>query len=618
MPDKYKKDFPKVNEELSLLKGELTDIQAKVALGKFLRANLGLGLEILTKRKLKLAYYQEILMKAIFNRNFSLIVASRGGSKSFLAAIIAFLIPIFNKGTNVLIAGPTFRTARHIFTNLERIIDSEDGKLLKACFGTKTKRNDAFEYEINGGVIRAVPMNSDKIRGFRANVLILDEFLLLSEDVVRKVLIPFLIVPTDITKKMIKSEEEDILIESGKMKEEERATFPSSARMICLTSASYTFEYAAQIYREWITNIMDDTKVEDATYFVAQIGWEAVPKYLVEKSVIEEASSMGKEDAIFQREFGAQFTDGSSSYFSYKKMHVDLTVKDGEKPSALIKGNPNDLFVLSIDPNFSQSPSADFFAMSVLKLDIENERATLVHNYGKAGVDLGEHIKYFYYLLNAFNPVLICSDNADGNFIQSANESSLFENNKIKLDFVEYDGELKDQDYIDMIRKVRNQYNYGNKKICFKHIFNQQSIRRINEQLQTWINTNRIWFGSKLTQLSGDYDIAIKGTIPYPFEENQTTSEFIYELISDQDDWMGKVKKQCSLIEITVSPVGGQVFNLPQNLLRQSGLNRPRRDNYTSLLLGVEAAQTYFNLMKQPPKEAVKAFIPFMAGQSTM
>lgn len=611
MPDKYKKEFPKINEELLSLEGELTDEQAKAALGKFLRHNLGLGLEILTKRKVKLAYYQEILIKAILNRNFSLIVASRGGSKSFLAALLAFIFPLFNKGTNVLIAGPTFRTARHIFTNLEKIIKSEDGKLLQACFAKEpSKRNDAFEWEINGGIIRCVPMNSDKIRGFRANVLILDEFLLLSEDVVRKVLIPFLIVPTDIVEKMTKHEEEEILIEEGKMKEEDKMVFPSSARMICLTSASYTFEYAAQIYREWIENIMDDKKIEDATYFVAQIGWEAVPKYLVEKSVIEEASSMGKEDAVFQREFGAQFIDGSLSYFSYKKMHVDLTIKDGEKPSTMIRGHPNDIFALAIDPNFSSSPTADFFAMNILKINLENETAILVHNYGKAGVELKEHIKYFYYLLNAFKPAIICADNADGNFIQSANESSLFQDNNIKLDFIDYDGSLDGEDYIKMIKTCRNQYNLNSRKICFKHIFNQTSIRRINEQLQTWINTNRIWFGSKLTALAGDYDEAIKSTIPYPLDEKQTMSEFIYELISDQDTWITSVKKQASLIELSISPVGGQVFNLPANLLRQSGPNRARRDNYTTLLLGTEACQAYFNLMKQPKQEKQSLFIP--------
>src|SRR5260221_3448518 len=130
-PKKYEKVYPNINQEILDLKGELTDKQAMVALGKFLRANLGFGLELLTRRKVTLATYQEILLKALFNRNFSMIVASRGASKSFIAAIIAFLYPLFNPGTNVVICGPTFRTARHIFNNLEKIIESKEGMLLK-------------------------------------------------------------------------------------------------------------------------------------------------------------------------------------------------------------------------------------------------------------------------------------------------------------------------------------------------------------------------------------------------------------------------------------------------------------------------------------------------------
>ncbi len=117
-PSKYQKIIrPNVNRELLNLDGELTDAAAKAALGRFLRANLGFGLELLTQRKVRLAAYQEILLKAIFNRNFSMIVASRGGSKSFIATILAFLYPLFNPGTNTVISGPTFRTARHIFNN---------------------------------------------------------------------------------------------------------------------------------------------------------------------------------------------------------------------------------------------------------------------------------------------------------------------------------------------------------------------------------------------------------------------------------------------------------------------------------------------------------------------
>src|SRR5690606_2180582 len=132
-----------------------------------------------------------------------------------------------------------------------------------------------------------------------------------------------------------------------------------------------------------------------------------------------------------------------------KKMH-GLTIPDSNRPTTLIRGNPNKKYVLSIDPNYNDSPTSDHFAMALLELDEENEKVILVHNYANAGAGLKGHIDYFYYLLMNFNIVLICCDNADGGFISSCNESVLFQENKIKIGEIPYDGELVGEDFNKM------------------------------------------------------------------------------------------------------------------------------------------------------------------------
>ena len=68
------------------------------------------------------------------------------------------------------------------------------------------------------------------------------------------------------------------------------------------------------------------------------MGFESLPSDMIDTTIIEEArSSGGTSNSSFQREYCAQFTDGSDSYFSAKKMH-ECTVPDGELPSSLIKG----------------------------------------------------------------------------------------------------------------------------------------------------------------------------------------------------------------------------------------------------------------------------------------
>ena len=67
--------------------------------------------------------------------------------------------------------------------------------------------------------------------------------------------------------------------------------------------------------------------------------------------------------------------------------------------------------MLGIDPNMSDSPSADYFAMAVMEIDDDTGLGTLVHTYAGLG-NLSNHVKYLAYLFQAFNIVFVCLDNA--------------------------------------------------------------------------------------------------------------------------------------------------------------------------------------------------------------
>jgi hypothetical protein len=616
-PDKYKSEVKDWNKEFLSLEGELDNETAKITLAKFLRYNLDFTAEWVAG--VQLAPYQLIALKAFFLRNYVMCVFGRGGAKSFLTALGAFLISIMEPGTNIIICGPVFRVVKNIFGYLEKIQQNPDAILLKQCLGKYNKGNDLYTWQIGDSTIRGIPNNGQKTRGMRANVLFVDEFFQMSEQIVKEVLTPFLVAPTNVKDRIRIRREEDQMIRKGKMTEADRVQFANSTRMICTSSASYSFEYLYRLYQDWTQKIYSEEEVAGATYFIQQVSWDAVPDYLMSKEVIEEAKGVDENSPGFRREYMAHFVDDSSGFFSAKKM-FDLTVKDGNKPNLLIRGHPNKKYLLSIDPNLSNSPSGDYFAMAVLEIDTENERAVLVHNYGVAGSDLSQYIKYFYYLVNAFNIVLICLDNQDGKFIEAVNSSSLFSNTGTKFDFINYDGDGKPEEFQAMLQGCRNEYNLNSKKICFKQVFTQDSVRRINEQLQTWIDRNKIIFASKLTA-SDEYDFACRDEIPYPFDDADlvinSKEKFVYDLIDTQDDWISQVKKQCAIIEVSTTPMGKLSFDLPQMLKRDRNPKRARKDNYTTLLLGVEAAQAYINLMKEPPEQKEAMFIPNMFGNST-
>jgi hypothetical protein len=606
-PEKYSKPVPNLNEELLNLKGELPDRQAKITLAKFMRSNLGFSTELLSG--IKLALYQEITLKAFFNRNFSMCVWGRGCGKSFIAAVYCFLQCIFEPRTKILIAGPTFRTARFIFNNLEKIVESKEAQMLAHAFGAKSKRNDQFEWKINEGTITAIPLSGEKIRGFRANILVLDEFLLLPEETIKSVLMPFLVAPQDMAERIKIREIEDDLIKKGQMQEKDRVQFTNNSKMIALSSASFSFENLFKTYKEWMNNIYSE-EIQQSNYFISQMGFNSIPPDMIDRTVIEEAQAGGSSTSSFQREYCAQFTDGSDSYFSAKKMH-DCTIPDGEKQHTLIKGDPEKKYILAIDPSFSNSPSSDYFAMSVLELDEDKgSESTLVHAYAVAGGNLKDHIKYLYYLMTSFKVELLIIDNAGYQFIDSANESELFRDARIDLKFFDFNSDKNGNDYQQMLLKAKRQYNVKENVICFKQLFSSTFLREANEYLQASIDHKRIWFASRTAACGSFFDKASAQAVPIklmPYENKGDLIEF-------QDDIIYQTKKQCALVEVKTTAKGMQTFDLPQHLKRSTSTNRARKDNYTTLMLGNWGIKAYNDLKNTKVEQISNTFTPRMLG----
>lgn len=590
------------NEEFGAIKGFLDEKQAKIALGRFLRQNIGWTLDALGG--IKLAPFQEIILRGMLNRNYSMYVAARGGGKSFIAAIYCILQCLFEPGTKIIIAGPTFRTSRFIFEYIEKVLSSKDAQILAEAFGAEiSRRNDQFQWKVNGGSITAIPLNGEKIRGFRANVLLLDEYLLLSEEIIKTVLMPFLVAPQNTKERLEIKEIEDKLIKDGLMKEEDRRVFENTSKMIALSSASYTFENLYKTYKDWIDKIQAPDRGK-ASYFVAQVSYEALPPDMIDHTVIEEAQGENSSNATFLREYCAQFTDGSDSYFSARKM-LYCTVEDGHEPTTKLRGDSDKEYVLGIDPSFSNSPSSDYFAMSVLELDKESGSSTLVHSYAVAGGDLKQHIQYLSYVLSSFNIIMIVIDSAGYQFIDSYNESEYCLK---QLDFFEFETEKEGIEYSIELEKAKKQYNLEAGKICVKQYFSSPFLRRANEYLQACIDHKKIWFASKTTA----HDTAYSRATTQKIDLEKTGHKDIIDFIDFQDSWIYQTKKQCTLIEVKMTTRGTQSFDLPTSFKKSNSPNKPRKDNYTTLMLSNWGAKCYSDMREHVPENIECTFTPMM------
>lgn len=606
----------RVEDSLSIakmLEGNVTDDVARDMLFRLFRDNLGFAWAFFSRQKL--FEFQEIIMNGWFRKDYSIFVAGRGVGKSYLLAVFCLMYCIFYPGCKIVLVANNFRRVKDIFSQMEKFLKSRPAVFLRQCFFENMgKQNDQYILKCrNGSQIKGLPLGvGENLRGERANVLIIDEGLLISEHIQETILRPFLTAKLDVKEQDEIKAREDYLISVGKMKEEDRWVFPNN-KLIITSSASYQFEYLYEgIYKPYIKNISDDSKDRtpiDPSYFAARMSYEALPpNSIMDESVIAAASDGKKEDPTFQREYCARFVDASDSYFNIRKLH-ECTVKDGQLPTVQVRGLKDAEYILAIDPAYGNSRANDFFAMGVYQLDPETRRIIQVHSYGKAGEDVKHHFQYLIYLLNSFNIVYLVIDASGTEFIDAFNNSELARIHGKSLGYITAD--FEDENYPHQISIAKREHNRERGTIVYPQKFSGPNNRRMNEYLQGGISAEKVWFGSRICQNKNAFNAAVDFQMPFPFmtEENQPYT--IGEFLRDQDDWVKATKAQLALIQVGSTGMGTLQYDIPTHLKKSKSATRARRDNYTCLLMAYYASKHYFDML-YTPDEAQSTFVPML------
>lgn len=611
------------NDEFLKLEGELTDEMAMATLAEFLYANPGLALELLAG--LRLYPIQELIIRGWCRNDYSMAVWGRGLSKSFSCAVFCLFWALFNPNARIVIISFAFRASRRILEQIEKFVNDEDAKLLKNCFPKDmSKRGDEWKWTLpNGASILCVPLgDGTKLRGIRAEVVVVDERNYVSAQVLNEVIQPFLVSNNNIKEQLRTKEREDAEIEAGRLKESDRTIFRSDIKVIYLSSAGYQFEDMYKQYLKWIENIQGIRQLNDdeedldinANYFVSRLSFEAAPEGMVNAKTIAEAQNGQTSESVFDREYRAIFTKDSGGFFSAKKM-MDCTVPNGEAPCIELVGEKGAEYVLSIDPSFSSAEYSDYFAMVVEKSVRKGDRTIpmVVHNYMVAGGDMKEHHLYLLYILKNFNIVYIAIDSSQGDneFITSANNSKLFKDAGIEL--MELDADFKIEDTSALPKQVRQSYNKTAYRIVQKQPFSSHFQKSANEQLQITFDFGRIVFAGKLAahpvegEKATECDIsAIKAG--HSFYKDMSIQEFI----EHQDNLMDLLKQQCAMIELSSSSLGSQSWDLPINFRRSKNPERLRKDGYSALLLGNYAFRIYQDAMNYNLEDSSGDFLARM------
>lgn len=600
------------NEDLFKKEGFIEEREAKILFYEFLRNNITFATDLITG--VKLFPFQHMAIKSMLESDYFLAVWSRGLSKSYTCGIYAVFDAIFNQGIEIGILSRSFRQSKMIFKKIEDIAAKPEAYLLKQCITHVSKNNDEWVMEIGKSRIRALPLgDGEKLRGFRFHRIIIDEFLLMPERIYNEVIVPFLSVVQNPTQREELYNLETRLIEKGEMKEEDRYQWPNN-KLIALSSASFKFEYLYKLYEQYENLIFNPKTKDTSKRCIMQLSYDCAPLQLYDQNLINQAKSTMSESQ-FLREFGAQFTDDSSGYFKISKMAL-CTVPDGEAPHVEVQGNPEDEYVVSVDPSWSETESSDDFAIQVLKINKEKQLCTLVHSYALSGSSLKDHIKYFLYILQNFNVVAVCMDyNGGVQFMNSCNESELFKDAKIQLKSILTEFE-RPEEYQMNLTSAKSEYNKSDFRYVFLRKPTSSWIRLANELLQANFDHRRTYFASRAIDENfrsqtrkhiGITDLKFSNSLD---SEKENEEAKMIDFIEHLSDMVLLTKAECALIQITTSSQGLQNFDLPANLKRKHGPDKPRKDSYSALVLGNWLAKIYLDMQSVQIEDIGETFTP--------
>lgn len=142
---------------------------------------------------IKLKLFQKILISMMFASTVFCWIMSRGGGKTFLSAIYCCVRSILYPGTHICIASGTRGQAALILDKIEHELVPKSPELRAEINWKDTKTNGTIQQIVfrNTSIIQVVTAG-DSARGHRCNVLLLDEYRLISKTVIDTILRKFL------------------------------------------------------------------------------------------------------------------------------------------------------------------------------------------------------------------------------------------------------------------------------------------------------------------------------------------------------------------------------------------------------------------------------------------
>lgn len=550
--------------------------------------------------------FQGAMIKMLWSVPFPLLIASRGASKSFILSIYCLMRAVLTQnsrlGEKIVIVGSAFRQSKLVFDEIVRWIDLSP--LIQECQPKISLSADRCQIKLGNSTITALPLGTgEKIRGYRATIVVADEYAQIPEEIFQVVVRGFGAVSQDPVKRVREMAEIKKLKAAGLLAQDSPDTFAQSNQTIMSSTAFYKFNHLYKTYDKYKTIIQNkmlgntrdythilgedvrEGQIDYRKFAVCRLPYTELPEGFLEPDQLAEAR-VTMSDARFRMEYGAEFIEDTEGFF--KRTHIeDCTprpmIKDGKEIDGdsfvvELESDRKSIYVMGIDP----ARSRDNFAIAIIKIHRDKMKLVYVTTFNKR-----DHLKIastVHDLIERFDIQAIGIDKGGG----GQTFADIMANPDIAKEFPR----IFDKDD-EQYENVRGEH--------IIELINYQGewLRNANYDLQADLDTKHKRFLFPYTHNETDY---ADETVAYAGSKIDEIGKAWIEILEAKEEI-------CSIIMTNTGKSEIPHFDLPD--IGKTPFDTRRKDRYSAVLIAADQARRILigDTLKEDPNIKKRAFM---------
>lgn len=563
---------------------------------------------------------QLLILKEMYEHRFPILIGARGVSKTFTLGMYVLIKMINTPGIKCVITGAGFRQAKLVFEVMESIWAK--APMLQNCFkGGKngpTHGTDSWSFRLGESICYALPVGHDgsKVRGYRANCLIADEFASLPRNIFEEVMSGFLSVSADNIQQMRQNAYINTKHAIGlKVFESDKDSGIIQNQLILSGTAYYKHNHFYDYFKKWSNIILSNGDIQKAKaflpegsnmndfshkdYSVIRIPVELIQSGHMDMTQVNRIKASVNKDVYF-REFSACFSDDSDGFFKRSLINSctlsnnNVIVKSGEtiKFNPAIYGQTDKKYVYGIDPAYQ----GDNFAIVILEIHDTHRR--VVHCWTTQASDHKQRLKdgivtennYYLYcvrkirdLMKRFQCAYIAMDKGGGG---DAIKEAFTDTHRL------LPGEEAIYPVIDHTEAPQETDFMQGEHILHIIKFTPEWITQANHALKKDMETRDIIFPyhDSISYAEAEFynPIMVQAT---------GESSLLYDTLEDCMSEIEELKNELSTITISETTTGKEHFDTPEKKSAGMKKGRLKKDRYSALVMANWIARNAENLI---------------------